>query len=83
MIRKTHSFRSEGRTLKTGTLKNFSSDEFLRYLNQQRWENICHCRCQNDTWRIGKKLLIDVIDADARIRSRYLVPIWASAKSHK
>ena len=51
-------------------MKNFSSEDFLRDLNQQPWANVYHSRCPNDRWQIWKELLMSVIDKHAPIRSR-------------
>ena len=45
MVRKAHYVRSGARTIKIRTLKNFSSEDFLRDLNQQPWANVYHSRC--------------------------------------
>ncbi len=70
MARKTHYVRKGARTITIRTLKNFSSDEFLRDLNQQPWANVCHSRCPNEMSRTWKELLMDVIDKHAPITSR-------------
>ena len=67
MVRKAHYVRS---TIKIRTLKKFSSEDFLRDLNQQPWANVYHSRCPNDMWRIWKELLMGVIDNHAPVRSR-------------
>ena len=70
MVRKAHYVRSRARTIKIRTLKNFSSEDFQRDLNQQPWANVYHSRCPNDMWRIWKELLMGVIDKHAPVRSR-------------
>ena len=52
IVRKAHYARSGARTIKIRTLKNFSSEDFLRDLHQQPWANVYHSRCPNDMWRI-------------------------------
>ena len=70
MIRKAHYVRDGVRHIEARTMKNFSSKNFLRDLEQKHWDNVYCFEAPTKIWEIWKCMLMETIDEHAPLRSR-------------
>ena len=70
MIRKSHYVRDGVRHIEARTMKNFNSENFLRELEQEHWDNVYCFEDPNKMWEIWKCILMATIDEHAPFRLR-------------
>ena len=70
MIGKAHYVQDGVRHIEARTMKNISTENFLRDLEQKHWNNISYFEDPNKMWEIWKCKLMEVIDKHAPLRSR-------------